>query len=99
MVCGGSATVQPRSRSQQHSPIPLPSVAVVWGLVTGILAALSVGCAFIVIFYEAKQNLFTDDNEKLFEGIVMLVACVPHRGLPLCTLAYTSLHARMRCTG
>lgn len=45
-----------------------------WGASIGISVSLTLGIAFAVVFYTQGNQIFEDEAEKIFEGIVFLVA-------------------------
>ncbi len=47
---------------------------VIWGASAGIALSLVFGIAFVVVFYTRGNLIFSDKNEKIFEGIVFLIA-------------------------
>jgi len=49
----------------------------VWiGTGIGLAVAVVLGVIFVAVFYIAKDNIFTGSAEALFEGVLMLAACV-----------------------
>ena len=47
---------------------------VIWGATAGIALSLVFGVTFAVVFYTKGNQIFSDKNEKIFEGIVFLIA-------------------------
>ena len=45
-----------------------------WGAGSGIVLSLVLGITFVVVFYTRGTNFFSGKTEKIFEGIVFLIA-------------------------